>query len=278
MNKISKKNIVLGAIGVVIFVCIGLGFYNVFSKANASEVTTSKNETIASNKGTSIDEDNNKVDDKEKENLEGNGDAKKDEANNSNKENENNNDNTNSNAEATKTNQESNTSSNEENKSSVSSNNGGSSNNGSGSTVTPPVEKPETTPAPVPKKSVTISIGCQTALGKPGLGHLPSNGVILNTTKVEFEDGETVFDVLQRVTRSNEIHMEYTGSGSTIYIEGIYNLYEFDGGPNSGWMYCVNGWYPNYGAGVYNLKDGDVIQWNYTCDLGEDLGAGWNGQ
>ena len=67
--------------------------------------------------------------------------------------------------------------------------------------------------------------------------------------------------------------MEYTGSGSNIYIEGINNLYEFDGGRNSGWMYSVNGWYPNYGCGTYKVKENDVIKWNYTCDLGNDLGA-----
>ena len=70
--------------------------------------------------------------------------------------------------------------------------------------------------------------------------------------------------------------MEYTGAGSTIYIEGINNLYEFDGGNNSGWMYSVNGWYPNYGCGTYRVKQSDVIEWNYTCDLGKDLGAGRN--
>ena len=52
------------------------------------------------------------------------------------------------------------------------------------------------------------------------------------------------------------------------YIQGINNLYEFDGGRWSGWMYCVNSWYPNYGCGQYTVKAGDVIEWNYTCDLG----------
>lgn len=58
-------------------------------------------------------------------------------------------------------------------------------------------------------------------------------------------------------------------------MEGINNLYEFDGGRWSGWMYCVNDWYPNYGCGVYYVKPGEVIEWNYTCDLGLDLDGGW---
>ena len=26
------------------------------------------------------------------------------------------------------------------------------------------------------------------------------------------------------------------------------------------WMYCVNGWYPNYGCSKYTLEDGDHLQ------------------
>ena len=50
------------------------------------------------------------------------------------------------------------------------------------------------------------------------------------------------------------------------YIEGINNLYEFDCGEQSGWMYSVNGWFPNYGCSRYQLKDGDVVggHWNQT--------------
>jgi len=56
------------------------------------------------------------------------------------------------------------------------------------------------------------------------------------------------------------------------YVEGINYLYEFDAGYASGWMYKVNGWFPNYGCSSYYLSDGDVIEWVYTCDYGEDVG------
>ena len=126
----------------------------------------------------------------------------------------------------------------------------------------------------------TISISCSTILNNMGNltegkeSIVPSNGVILGTMNVEFEEGETVFDVLYRVTRNKGIHMEYvdTPAYNSAYIEGLANLYEKDCGGGSGWMYCVNGWYPDYGCSQYDLEDGDVIQWNYTCDLGRDLG------
>lgn len=154
------------------------------------------------------------------------------------------------------------------------------------STDTPPEssggnnEKPEPAPTPEPvKKYVTMSITCNTILnnmdkvseGKKDI--IPSNGVILGETKFEIKDGDTVFDVLLRETRNKRIHMDFVESpvyGST-YIKGISNIYEFDAGDLSGWMYCVNGVFPNYGCSNYELKDGDVIQWKYTCDLGNDL-------
>ena len=41
-------------------------------------------------------------------------------------------------------------------------------------------------------------------------------------------------------------------------------------------MYEVNGRYPNYGCSRYRLKNGDAVNWRYTCDLGRDVGCGWN--
>ena len=129
----------------------------------------------------------------------------------------------------------------------------------------------------------TFSIECSTILNNlkdldPDKRELiPSNGVILEPTTVTFYEGESVFDVLQRVCRENNIHMEssWTPIYNSAYIEGIHNLYEFDCGALSGWMYRVNGWYPNYGCSRYQLVDGEVVEWRYTCDLGKDVGCDW---
>lgn len=131
--------------------------------------------------------------------------------------------------------------------------------------------------------SCTISIECSTILNNlddldPDKRELvPSDGVILAPTTVSFSAGESVFDVLQRVCREKGIHLEssWTPVYNSAYIEGIHNLYEFDCGSLSGWMYCVNGWYPNYGCSRYQLADGETVQWRYTCDLGKDIGCTW---
>lgn len=106
---------------------------------------------------------------------------------------------------------------------------------------------------------------------------VPDDGWIFETRTVAFTEGENVYDVLSRVCRDNGIHMEasFTPMYNSVYIEGINNLYEFDAGEYSGWMYKVNGWFPNYGASRYVLKDGDVCEWIYTCNLGYDIGGGY---
>lgn len=108
-------------------------------------------------------------------------------------------------------------------------------------------------------------------------GYVPSNGKILGTTSMTFSDGETVFDVLKRACDSAGIQLEYSYAPmyESYYIEGINHLYEFDCGNESGWMYKVNGWFPNYGCSKYTLEDGDTIVWCYTCNgLGADVGGG----
>lgn len=126
----------------------------------------------------------------------------------------------------------------------------------------------------------TLSISCTTILDNLDLVEaqkkplVPADGWLLPETAVTFYQGESVFDVLLRVCKENKLHMEYmdTPMYNSAYIEGIGNLYEFDVGPLSGWMYHVNGWFPNYGCSRYALQDGDVVCWVYTCDLGADVG------
>lgn len=126
----------------------------------------------------------------------------------------------------------------------------------------------------------TISIECSTILNnwddlnEAKADFVPSDGWILYSSVVEYTPGETVYDVLYRVCRDSGIHMSarYTPMYGSYYVEGINQLYEFDCGELSGWMYSVNGWYPNYGCSQYDVSDNDVIEWRYTCDLGRDVG------
>lgn len=127
----------------------------------------------------------------------------------------------------------------------------------------------------------TLSVRCDTVLqniallDKEKVDIVPKDGIIFEETTVTFREGESVFDLLVREMKKNKIHMEFENTPiyNSGYIEGIGNLYEFDLGELSGWMYRVNDWFPNYGCSRYQLKAGDKVEWVYTCDLGKDVGG-----
>lgn|SRR5690625_1022387 len=133
-------------------------------------------------------------------------------------------------------------------------------------------------------ETVFISIDVSTILdnwealdsGLQSPKYVPEDGIILAKTEYVLRPNDTVFDVLQRTVRHHQIHMEYQGANeniyNSVYIQGINHLYEFSAGPLSGWMYAVNGEFPDSGVGKHKLEDGDVIEFRYTCDLGRDLG------
>ncbi|OXM17613.1 hypothetical protein CGZ75_12410 [Paenibacillus herberti] len=162
---------------------------------------------------------------------------------------------------------------------------GGSKNTGKPKPTAPVTSKPTGKPSSGSKEkqsnSATLSVKADTILANKDqfdedkLELLPKDGVIYSKQKVIFEKGESVFDVLLREMKKKKIHLEFSKSSiyGSNYIEGINNIYEFDGGELSGWMYKVNGVFPNYGSSSYKLKDGDTIEWIYTLDLGRDVGA-----
>ena len=114
------------------------------------------------------------------------------------------------------------------------------------------------------------------------LPYIEEDGIILERSQYVLRPNDTAFSILNRATRHHRIQMEYQGADmniyNSVYVQGIQYLYEFSCGPLSGWMYKVNGIYPNYGCSQYVLEDGDVIEWDYTTDLGRDLGQSVAGE
>ena len=66
--------------------------------------------------------------------------------------------------------------------------------------------------------------------------------------------------------------MDYTGSAYGTYVRGIGYVTEFGFGELSGWMYTVNGEFPDVSVSDQVLGSGDVVEFRYTCDLGRDVG------
>lgn len=141
----------------------------------------------------------------------------------------------------------------------------------------PAASEPEETEITNTELTCTLSVRCENAVGKSSDKAIviPDNGIIFAEQKVVFYEGESVFNLLVREMKKNKIHLEFVNTPiyNSAYIEGIGNVYEFDCGELSGWMYKVNDWFPNYGSSQYELKQGDKIEWVYTCDLGKDVGG-----
>lgn len=151
------------------------------------------------------------------------------------------------------------------------------------------VEEPKETPAPqeiaatpeakapLPEKmsTCTLSVRCDDVLihidklPEAKRGIIPENGVIFQEQAIAFSEGESVFDVLLRELKKKKIHLEFVNNPmyNSVYIEGIGNLYEFDCGDTSGWLYTVNGVEPRYGCSNYILKSGDRIEFFYRCSM-----------
>lgn len=119
--------------------------------------------------------------------------------------------------------------------------------------------------------TVTLTIRCDTVIGKSDSEYIPEDGIVLETTEFVIDEDDTVYDILTEAAKKYSIHVENTGTNGMVYIAGINYLYEFDFGDLSGWMYFVNGEEASVGCEEYVLSDGDTIEWCYSCELGNDL-------
>jgi hypothetical protein len=127
----------------------------------------------------------------------------------------------------------------------------------------------------------TLTVRCDTLAARmeslaPEIREIvPENGIVLQTVSLTPNEGETAFSLLKRAAQDQKLHLEFQMTPGTdgVYVEGIGNLYEFDGGALSGWLYRVNGVFYPESASDHCLSPGDRVEWIYTCDLGRDVGA-----
>ena len=119
--------------------------------------------------------------------------------------------------------------------------------------------------------SVTLTIRCDVLDGVSNAGYIPDDYVILDTVTFEIDDGENVYDLLMDAARAYEIRVENSGTAEMAYISGIGDIYEFDFGDLSGWVFLINGERSSVGCSEVILTDGDAVEWRYTLDMGRDI-------
>ena len=120
--------------------------------------------------------------------------------------------------------------------------------------------------------AVTMTVRCDILADEDDLPlYIPDDGVILPPTSFTISSGETAYDILLEASKTYDIRIDNRGGPGSAYIAGIQYLYEYDYGELSGWMYRVNGVFPEVGCQSYVLADGDRIEWLYTKNIGKDL-------
>ncbi len=117
----------------------------------------------------------------------------------------------------------------------------------------------------------SITIECKSILDnmddlkKGHESYVPKNGIMLENYKTTLKSKSTVYDLLKKACMDKGITYTAEDTMYSVYIVGINNIDEFDCGKQSGWMYNVNGSYPNVSVDSKKLKDGDKVVFTYTC-------------
>lgn len=127
----------------------------------------------------------------------------------------------------------------------------------------------------------SLSISCETLLANKEVVEslsadkkaiLPQDGIVLAETEIGFLQDETVLAMVKRYFTANKLHIDISEDS---FIQGIANIYNGDAGGWSGWFFFINGECASVGANEVVLKDGDRVEFKYSCDCGPDLGLTW---
>lgn len=130
-------------------------------------------------------------------------------------------------------------------------------------------QKPEQTTIKKDDSVITVSVycSCKNAIDygiRAKKSYLPESGIMLNTT-VTVKKGSTALAAIKEACNKSGIKIDEKRG----YIRGINDLYEKDCGGASGWMYSVNGSFPNVSSDKYTLSSGERIELHYTVKLGD---------
>mgnify|MGYP000383644023 FL=1 len=129
-----------------------------------------------------------------------------------------------------------------------------------------PVDPAPIDPTPVDPNPETITVTFQL--------HTDTEAWILPTVVRDLPEGTTAFDVFKQVLAANGYTYDAKGS----YVQAVTapdgtKVAELSKGQYSGWMYRVNGEFPDTYMGAYELEDGDGIEVFFTADYTKETGA-----
>lgn len=94
---------------------------------------------------------------------------------------------------------------------------------------------------------------------------IPENGIVIERCEVWLSEGDTAYDALTQAAREQRVRVDASETLYGAYVSAIGHISEFGFGEMSGWLYCVNGEYPEVSCGSYTLSQGDVVEFHYSC-------------
>ncbi len=100
---------------------------------------------------------------------------------------------------------------------------------------------------------------------------IPADGVVIAYCEVPLPEGATAFEALTLAARQQQVRVDGSGTVYGVYVSAIGHIAEFGFGNMSGWLYSVNGEYPEVSCGEYRLHDGDAVEFHYTCGYGAGM-------
>ena len=129
-----------------------------------------------------------------------------------------------------------------------------------------PIDPTPVDPTPIDPNPETITVTFQL--------HTDTEAWILPTVVRDLPEGTTAFDVFKQVLAANGYTYDAKGS----YVQAVTapdgtKVAELSKGQYSGWMYRVNGEFPDTYMGAYELEDGDGIEVFFTADYTKETGA-----
>ena len=118
--------------------------------------------------------------------------------------------------------------------------------------------KPEEQPSHSKPATVTVTISIDASRAGSGYEHAS-----LGSRSLSLPAGSTAYDALVACGASI--------GGNSTYVSSINGLAEKQCGALSGWMYSVDGVFPQVSCGKFQLEDGAQLVWAYSLDMGDDL-------
>ena len=98
---------------------------------------------------------------------------------------------------------------------------------------------------------------------------VPEDGIIFAEAAIGTGNEGSIMDATIELCKALKLPFD----NSQGYLTMLANISAGDCGGWSGWLVKINGEFPQVGADEIDLQNGDTIEWIYSLDGGQDIGA-----